>query len=200
MILAITTFIAVISFGGQIKSWMDLLERKASTSKEDELRRNIDIKRRIENDFTDWLNYTPENRKRNSKMLLRAFDGHQYPDINEPDKYGEYSWFAAGFKGIYHNGVEFFMEVKELVMLQDNQWDFYNNRECENSDTITACRVGRSNYSDIVVYDLEGDEHYPVPHFFCKFKYKGSPFEETYYTSIDDKLSYLCFEFKDKRH
>jgi hypothetical protein len=64
--------------------------------------------------------------------------------------------------------------------------------------TVNAYRVGRINFSDIVDYDLEGDEHYPFPHFFCKFRHKGSPFEETYFKSTDKENPYF-FEFKDKK-
>lgn len=198
LILIGTAFNAVLDAGGKLKSWLELLETKGTQPKEDELKRNLELKRRIEKDFSDWLDYFPENRKRNSKMILRAFDGKQYPDSNRPDKFGEYSWFAAEIKSIYHSGLEFIYGIEELVVYDDKKWDFSKNVKGDNLTKVSAYRVGQINFSDIVDYDLEGDEHYLSPHFFCKFKYKGLPFESTYFKSVDEKPPYY-FEFKDKR-
>lgn len=171
----------------------------SSSTNEDILKRNLDLKRKIERDFSDWLNYSPENRKKNSKMLLRAFDSDQYPDSNEPDEYGEYSWFGAAIKSLYHNGIEFILSrIESLVIYEDNKWDFAENAKDKNLETISVYRVGRINFSDIVDYDLKGDEHGHFPHFFCKFIHKGLPFEEVYFIDVDERPPY-CFEFKDKK-
>ena len=188
----------VLDTGGKIKSLVELFEKKGVPSREDEIKQNLVLKRRIEKDFGDWLNYFPENRKRNSKMLLRAFDGKQYPNSNEPDKFGEYSWFAAEIKGIYHSGLEFIFGIDELAVYKGGKWDLRKNTNGEHLTTVKAYRVGQINFSDIIDYDLEGDEHYQFPHFFCKFKYKGLPFEEVYYQSVDDRPPHY-FEFKDKK-
>jgi hypothetical protein len=198
LILSGIAFNWVLDAGGKIKNWIELLEKKGVTSREDELTRNLGLKRRIEKDFGDWLNYFPEHRKRNSKMLLRAFDGKQYPKSNKPDKFGEYSWFSAEIKGIYHSGLEFICGIEELAIFNDNKWDLKKNEKGKYLTTIKAYRVGQINYSDIVDYDFEGDEHYPFPHFFCKFKYKGLPFEGIYYQSVEE-IPPRYFEFKDKK-
>jgi hypothetical protein len=197
LILSSLAFNWVLDAGSKIKSWVELLEKKGVPSREDELKQNLTLKRRIEKDFSDWLNYFPENRKRNSKMLLRAFDGKQYPDSNEPDKFGEYSWFAAEIKGVYHSGLEFIYGIEELAIINGKKWDIRKNVKGEFLTTVKAYRVGQINFSDIVDYDLEGDEFYQYPHFFCKFKYKGLPFEEVYYQSMDERTPHY-FEFKDK--
>jgi len=171
----------------------------STTTKEEVLNRNLELKRRIDKDFSDWLDYLPENRKRNSRMILRAFDGNQYPNSNEPDEYGEYSWFAASIKSINHNGLEFILcKIESLVIYEDDKWDFAENANDKNLETIPVYRVGRINFSDIVNYDLKGDEHYPCPHFFCKFTHKGLPFEEFYFIDVDEKPP-CYFEFKDKK-
>lgn len=188
----------VLDAGSKFKSWVELFEKKDVPSKEDEIKRNLALKRRIEKDFSDWLNYFPENRKRNSKMLLRAFDGKQYPNSNEPDKFGEYSWFAAEFKGFYHSGIEFIYGIDELAVFKENKWGLKKDTKGNHLLTVKAFRIGQINFSDIVDYDLEGDEYYIFPHFFCKFKYKGLPFEETYYQSVDG-IPPDYFEFKDKK-
>ncbi len=188
----------VLDVGGKVKGWMELLEKKGVVSREDELQRNLNLKRRIEKDFSDWLNYFPENRKRNSKMLLRTFDGKQYPNSNNPDKFGEYSWFAAEIKSIYHSGIEFIYGIDELVIFDGNKWDFSKNAKGEYLEKISAYRVGQINFSDIVDYDLKGDEYYNFPHFFCKFRHKGLPFEATYFECVYEKPPYY-YEFKDKK-
>lgn len=169
LILLGVAFNTVLDAGGKIKGWIDLLESKNNTSKEGELKRNLDLKRRVQQDFGEWLNYALRNRKRSSKIILRAFDGAQYPASNEPDEYGEYSWFAANVKSIYHNGIEFIHGgIESLVIYEDNKWDFAKNAKDSNLETISVYRVGRINFSDIVDYDLKGDEHYPCPHFFLQ--------------------------------
>lgn len=80
-----------------------------TNSKEREFKRNLDLRKQIKIDFSDWINYSFGNRKRNSKMIIRAFDGTQYPSSNLPDENGNYSWFSVEIKGLYHkrNGVYF---------------------------------------------------------------------------------------------
>lgn len=199
LLLLSVAFTFVLDAGGKVKIWTELLENKGNVPKEDVLKRNLDLKRKIERDFSDWLDYFPENRKRNSRILLRAFDSKQYPDSNKPDKFGEYSWFAASIKSLYQNGIEFILHrIERIVVYEDKKWDFAENLEDQNLETISVYRVGRVNFSDIIDYDLKGDEHYPFPHFFCKFTYKGLPFEDEYFISLDQKYP-AYFELKDKR-
>jgi len=198
LVLASVAFNWVLDAGNKTKGWIELLEKKGTFQIEDKLQRNLNLKRRIEEDFSDWLNYFPEKRKRNSKMLLRSYNDKQYPDSNKPDKYGEYPWFAAEIKSLYHSGIEFIYGAEELAIFDDNKWDFNNYGKSKNLATITALRVGKVNYSDIVDYDLKGDEYYPFPHFFCRFAHKGLPFEETYFESVDEKPP-IFFEYKDKK-
>lgn len=198
LVLSSLAFNWVLDAGSKLKSWIELLEKKEGTSREEEIKRNLDLKRRIEKDLSGWIYYLPEKRKQNSKMLLRAFDGKQYPNTNNPDKFGEYSWFAAEIKGIYHGGIEFIYGIEELAIMDNNKWDFKKNVKTEPLATVTAYRIGQINFSDIVDYDLEGDEHYAFPHFFCKFRHKGLPFEETYFKSVDEKRPHY-FEYKDKQ-
>jgi hypothetical protein len=188
----------VLDAGGKIKDWIELLEKTGTGQKESELTRNLELKRRIERDFSDWLNFFPENRKENSKMLLRAFDGKQYPNSNKPGRFGEYSWFAAEIKSIYNSGIEFIYGIDELAIFDDNKWDHIKNAKGKNVNTIKTYRVGQINFADIVDYDLRGDEHYPFPHFFCKFTHKGLPFENVYFISINERPPYY-FENKDKK-
>lgn len=154
-------------------------------SKEASFKRNLNLKKKIEKDFGDWLNYFPEDRKRRSRMILRAFDGTQYPHSNEADEYGEYSWFRAEIKGLYHQGMEFIFGIEGIKVYDDNTWDFGEREEGGNFREVKVARVGQINFSDIVDYDINGDEYHICPHIFCRFKYKGLPFERVYFYSLE---------------
>ena len=197
LILSVIAFNWTLDAGGKIKNWKELVENNNSRTRENELTRNLALKKRIKNDFGDWLNYFPENRKRNSKMIIRAFNGKQYPNSNEPDRYGEYSWFAAEIKGLYHSGIEFTIGIKTIFEFEDGSWSFNKNDSIQNSNKVKVFEIGQINFSDIVDYDINGDEHYTSPHFFCKFNYKGTPFESIHFESIDDILP-KYFELNNK--
>ncbi|MDX2068846.1 MAG: hypothetical protein SFV55_10495 [Haliscomenobacter sp.] len=154
-------------------------------SKEASFLKNLDLKKKIEREFGDWLNYFPEDRKRRSRMILRAFDGTQYPHANEADEYGEYSWFGAEIKGLYYQGMEFIFGIEEIKVYDDNTWDFGERKEGKDFREVKVARVGQINFSDILDYDINGDEHYICPHIFCRFKYKGLPFEKVYFYSLE---------------
>ena len=177
------------------KYWSNFIIK--TDSKETHFKRNLDLKKQISKDFGDWLNYAPENRKRRSRMILRAFDGIQYPHENEPDEFGEYSWFRAEIKSLYHKGMEFTIGIEAIQIFEDYTWDLvtYGNRPT--GDLVKVAKVGQINFADIVDYDIEGDEYYLCPHLFCRFKYKGTPFENIYYYNLDKTYEY--FELKDRR-
>ena len=131
-------------------------------------------------------------------MILRAFDGTQYPHSNEADEHGEYSWFRAEIKNLYHQGMEFTLGGERIKVYDDNTWDFGEIEIDDNYREVKVTRVGQINFSDIVDYDINGDEHYICPHIFCKFKYKGLPFENVYFYSIDENAPREYFEFDNR--
>ena len=163
--------------------------------KEHLFKRNLDLKKQISKDFGDWLNYAPENRQRRSRMILRAFDSEQYPDENEPDEYGEYSWFRAEIKSLYHKGMEFIIGIEEIEVFEDYTWNLLRYGDKPTGHVVKVAKVGQINFADIVDYDIDGDEYYICPHVFCKFKYRGTPFENIYYYNVDKTYEY--FELKD---
>ncbi|MDR3007447.1 MAG: hypothetical protein LBV59_05900 [Sphingobacterium sp.] len=151
-------------------------------SMEQQFKRNLDLKKNIERDFARWLNYAPENRDRNSKFIIRAFDGNQYPHSNGPDEHGEYSWFGAEIKSLFYDGLEFITAIKDLYVDKEGRWTL---TEIPNSKRIRTAQVSCILFSDIVDYDINGDEYYNCPHIYCKFFHKGSPFNSRYYYELD---------------
>lgn len=166
-------------------------------TKESTFKRHLDLKKQIKKDFSSWLNYVPEKRQLSSKVILRAFDGTQYPKTNEPDEFGEYSWFRAEIKSLYFKGFEFIIGTLKIEVFQDNTWDYYDYDHEPKGTLVNVAKVGQVNFKDIVDYDVEGDEYYLCPIVFCKFINKGTPFENCYLFSLEK--NYIKYELTDER-
>lgn len=147
--------------------------------------RNLELRRKISKDFSDWLDYSLDDRKVRNRMLLRAFNGNQYPNSNEPDDNGEYEWFRVEFLGLYHAGMEFILMVKQIQVFGDNSWEFINDKSEIKGEKINVLEIGQINFLEIVDYNIKGDEFYMYPHLFCKYTYKGTPFEKVYYQNVN---------------
>jgi hypothetical protein len=174
------------------KYWPNFILRE--NSEEQNLVRNLELRKKISKDFSDWVDYSLDNRKVRNRMLLRSFNGKQYPNSNEPDENGEYEWFRVEILGLYHSGVEFILMVKQIQVFEDNTWEFVTQNSEIKGEKINVYEIGQINFQDIVDYNLKGDEFYIYPHFFCKFKYKGTPFEKVYYQNV--KKIYETFELE----
>jgi len=166
------------------------------SSSEETFKRNLDLRKKIKKDFADWINCSLENRKRSSKMIIRNFDANQYPHSNEPDQYGEYSWFGTEFNGLYFNGMEFIQASTCIYAFSDNTWNFENPKN-EKAELVVVFQIGQINFSEIIDYDIQGDEYYIRPIIFCKFSHKGTPFESYYY--VNPNKIYERFELSEKR-
>lgn len=171
--------------------------------KEDEvlLKRNLDLKRRIEKDFEGLIDYRSEDRKQNTEMIIRAYNKNDYPYDNEKNEFGEYSWFKVEFHKIYYNGIEFlYGSGEKIVVYEDNSWNFESEKDKDKKTrVISAFQVGQLSFSEIVDYDLKGDEFTFIPHFYCKFKYEGLPFENTYYMNVNKNDYPIYFKKENKR-
>jgi len=155
-------------------------------TKEDKVIIKLEMKRKVERDFADWLNYSFENRKRNSKMIIHSIDDTKYPE-HELNKDGKYQWFGAEIRNRSHKGLEFTTAIEEIYVDKDFSWTDKLPNNHSDFIKVKVARVSIIAYEDIVDYDLRGDEHYMKPHFFCKFKHNGSPFIEEYYMTLDNK-------------
>lgn len=185
----------------KISNYTNLLEKYWSkfivnvTATEQEFKRNLDLRKKIKIDFADWVNYRFENRKRSSKMIIRAFDGTQYPNSNEPDENGNYSWFGAEINGLYHKGMEFILEVDTIAVFSNNTWKLRPNELDKDFELIPVFKIGQINFGDIVDYDTDGDEHYNRAIVYCKFRHDGTPFESYYYQN--SQKMYQTFEMSE---
>jgi hypothetical protein len=165
------------------KYWPNFSYSEDTTEKT--LVRNLALRKKVSKDFKKWLNYSLENRTAKNRMLLRKYDGKQYPETNEPDEHGQYEWFRADILRLYHNGIEFILSLKEIQVFEDQSWELIEHNSKITGKPVSVYEIGKINFSDIVNYNFDGDEFYMYPHFFCKYAYKGTPFETTYYQNID---------------
>lgn len=100
-----------------------------------------------------------------------------YPDIDEKDK-GISPWFRVGLLGLYHRGIQVLLRYEGIIFDQThNGWRFYRYNEEE--PDVRAIIVGKIPFDAIVEIDWVGDEYYPVPHIYCRFRQKKKePYEE----------------------
>ena len=99
-----------------------------------------------------------------------------YPDIDTTKK--EISpWFKVEVKGLYHRGVEVFISMPEYIKrYKGGNWIFTDHKDTE--EKVLAYPVGRIPFDLIEYVNWDGDEYYPFPHIYCRFKaFKGQPYE-----------------------
>jgi hypothetical protein len=155
-------------------------------SEESRLLSKLDMKRKIEKDFASWLNYSFENRKLNSKMIIHSIDDTKYPE-HELNKEGKYQWFGAEIRNRSHKGLEFTTAIEEIYVDKEFCWTDRIPQKPQDLLKVKVARVSVIAYEDIVDYDLRGDEHYIQPHFFCKFRHGGTPFFQEYFLTLDNQ-------------
>ena len=169
----------------------------SATKVEQSIVNRLGMKKKIEKDFADWLNYAPENRNRNSKMILHSINDKHYPE-HEKNAEGEYQWFGAEIKGLSHKGLEFITSIEEIYVNENFQWTHVEPKNEKQFVKVKVAKVSIIDFDDIVDYDLKGDEHYMKPHFYCKFRHLGKPFIEEYFLTLENKDVPYYFENNSK--
>ena len=113
-----------------------------------------------------------------------------YPDIQQARK-GISPWFKVEIKGLYHKGVEAFISGYQYIKKDKNgKWQF---TEHDDKDTkVLAYPVGRIPFDLIEYINWDGDEYYPFPHIYCKFKsFKRQPYESIPFFAKRGESEYL---------
>ncbi len=154
----------------------------------------LSMKKRIEHDFGEWLNYSVENRKRSSRMIIHSIDDKVYPE-HELNTNGEYQWFGAEINRVSKNGLGFFRELRDIYVTTGGWWTDKKPDDMTNFTITRVALVGVVPFEGIVDYDIKGDEHYLCPHFYLKFNHAGLPFFENYYQNMEkEKGGFLFFD------
>lgn len=153
---------------------------------EDKLLARLNMKKRIQHDFADWLNYSSENRRRRSRMILHSSTDTDYPEHpNGLD--GPWFWFAAEIARLSTKGLGFINDIVLLYVNGQNQWTDKQPTDLSGFIAVKAAKINVVAFEDIVDYDLKGDEHYLCPHFYVRFNDKNSPFSEVYYQRLENE-------------
>lgn len=99
-----------------------------------------------------------------------------YPDIDTTEKRIS-PWFKVEVKGLYHKGVEVFISMPEYIESdRDGNWRFTDHKGTE--EKVLVYPVGRIPFDLVEFVNWDGDEYYPFPHIYCRFKsFKGQPYE-----------------------
>ena len=151
---------------------------------EDKLLFRLNMKKRIEHDFADWLNYAPQNRRRRSRMILHSSIDTHYPE-HPNGLNGPWFWFAAEIARLNTKGLGFINDIVELYVNDQYQWTDKSPADLSGFVTVRAAKINVIAFKDIVDYDLKGDEFYNCPHFYIRFNEQNSPFSEAYYQKLE---------------
>ena len=113
--------------------------------------------------------------KRSELIIRHLQKADNYPNTSEGEK-GISPWFKVEYGGMYHRGIEVFIGV-ESVRLLDGEWVFCHY---EDFGHINALVVGRIPFHVVSEVDWSGDEYYSFPHVYCEFPMKqhSQPYEE----------------------
>ena len=78
---------------------------------------------------------------------------------------------------MYHNGIEVGLSIEYALLAPNGRWAVVPSaQEDDLRNKIKIYLLGRIPFGNIVEYDLEGDEHYPIPHIYCHYP-NGGPYE-----------------------
>jgi len=112
--------------------------------------------------------------------IVRDIDRMDYYLHENPKKaYASYAWFRVEVKDVTYRGIECFVSMPEMI-IYDKQKKKWRLAERDEQDGTLAYPVGKIPYENIVNIDWNGDEYYPYPHIYCRYR-KGSPYYAIHY-------------------
>lgn len=165
-----------------------------SRAREETVRRNIRMKKFLRKELRGNVDdprdlaVRPYRKFRFSKAIIRSVEECTYPEIDpRRDRYS--SWFGLEFFDEYHNGIEFILGIVQVAERSDGYWSVVPyDYEAKTPDLLVgkAWYTGCIPYRNIVEVDLDGDEYYREPHFYCRYADAGSPYEECRYRLCED--------------
>jgi hypothetical protein len=143
------------------------------------VKRNIYLKERMRRDFIKQSvkmdtqlfferQKNPSLRFNYSEVILRSIDDTRYPEF-ESAVYCKCELFD-----FYYGGIKLFISPG------------WRNLKIQQDDSVLetkAITVGFLPFTNIIDYDLIGDEYYSMPHIFCDYVNKNNPYEKIGYAS-----------------
>lgn len=111
--------------------------------------------------------------------IVRDIDRMDYYLHDNPKKsYASYAWFRVEIKDISYRSLDCFISMPEEIIYDEgkNRWRFTKQGE----KGINAYPVGKIPYENIINIDWNGDEYYPFPHIYCRYRNR-SPYLAIHY-------------------
>jgi len=169
-------------------------ETQPNSSKDlQRLNRNLNLKKRIENDLIRNLNYKqrdielyePNIKFLYREIIIRSSKDISFPNSDDLTKYGSSSWFKIGLWDFYENGLELLTFGGERIIMDENgYWEILedsNDSRIEKYKLIRCSAFLKVPFNYIIKYDMEVDPFYGLPSFYLKYNSKNEAFEEITY-------------------
>jgi hypothetical protein len=134
------------------------------------------------------------------KVIIHDVNRDVYPE-DDVDTSSISSWFRLEYYKPYFKGISFYLQVvKVLYCLETGQWLLcdYNDNPPDRWEKINAFMIGNIPYDNIVDFDIEGDEYYSCPHFYCQFDSLGEPYESVWYLPTPE-FQKVTYWLEDKK-
>lgn len=159
--------------------------------REGDLKRKLSLKRKL-------LKLFPRS-ERYPNIIIHSIDDEMYPEV-DGDPIGRMSsWIKSEFAGHYHNGIELYLSVDEIIVNRaDGKWAILGHPDVRKGETpadyafndsiyqkVKIFRIARIPFRNMVEVDDEGDEYYPFTHLYCWFADQGTPYEEIFCREVD---------------
>lgn len=90
----------------------------------------------------------------------------------------------------YHNGLEGVLTIRLGAIDDQGQWAVHTYGQAlpgPKFRSVKLWHIGRIPWRNIVDYDLQGDEYYPMPHVYCVYADVGTPYETLRCTGLDEE-------------
>ncbi|MCF0055347.1 hypothetical protein [Dyadobacter sp. CY356] len=160
---------------------------KIGQHQESHLLSKITMKKRLERDFADWLNYAPENRRFRSRMIIHSSADTHYPE--HPNPKGPWFWFRAEIARLNTKGLGFINELADIYVNARGEWTSNRPDDLSGFKAVRVAKISVVAFEDILDYDLNGDEFYNCPHFYLRFNEHHTPFSDFYYQKLDEDVT-----------
>ena len=166
---------------------------RSSRRRETEIKRDLALKKKMQRDFLKRVTereYSSHSRRpydkfAHSEVIVHSLDDSTYPDIDTSP--GISGWFKVELYDFYHNGLEVILGIDRGIIDNRGKWaaiEYDEDFDRTRYQAIKLWRLGRIPWHNIREYDLDGDEYYNCPHFYCRFADDGTPYEAVVYAMM----------------
>ena len=123
------------------------------------------------------------------EIIIRSIDDTTYPNMVEVPNAKRGSHFKVYSYDLCHDGIETWENVivgGKSIMDGDGFWEYlydsYDKRQNDSKYRVIQTQVfGKILYSDIVDYEIDGNEYEDMPIVYCKFIHDDMPYSEFIY-------------------